>query len=112
MNGDNLGTGRNRKVFVVGNRRLIETQNIFDDEGEHQLIMLARCASCSRVLHNVSEIAALCSVCDGELCSGCVLECCICGQAVCNAHAQQLTNTKVCCRCRHNFFRRLAEAMS
>ena len=112
MSGSRSATGRDRKIFVVGSKTLIETQQIYDDEGDHQLIILARCASCSGVLHNVQEIAALCSVCDGELCRACVKQCCICSQALCSQHAQQLSDTKVCCAGRHGFFRRLSEALS
>jgi len=99
MNGNNRFNGQETidKQFRVRTsrrpdrfRHVIETRITEDLEGKTELISLERCAGCSKIIHNITEADALCSVCLEPLCGGCSkIRCAIatCKKSICPGHA-------------------------
>lgn len=104
----------NRKEFWVRDssepnttRKVIETVTRESYEGQSQSITIITCKSCSRVLHTVEEIRALCGVCKEPLCEKDAENICpVCGRSVCREDTSRTLNGKAVC-VTHGFWQRL-----
>ncbi len=105
----NLLEERKRKQFWVGLKKIIETQTIENETSQDQFILLTKCTTCSRVLQKIEDVAALCSLCDGELCEKHSTECFICGRIICRPHSTQVRG-EFCCH-DHWLFQKVQRAL-
>jgi hypothetical protein len=104
----------NRKEFWIRDssepntaRKVIETVTRESYEGQGQFITIITCKSCSRVLHTIEEVKALCGVCKEPLCEDHAKRICsICGRSVCiDDSSRTFSGNFVCIT--HGFWERL-----
>ena len=96
---------RNKKQWWVEDKKVSETETIEDETGKKEFIILSKCATCSRVIHKVEDIAALCGICDGKLCSNHATECFICKKLICGDDSKHFQGNLVCRT--HSLFQKL-----
>lgn len=100
MNGDSLTKRKTFRVRLAGSqeaRTVIRTGQRQDMSGEEEVIELVACP-CGKVIHDIREAAAFCTVGSEPLCFECSLpRCHHCKKAVCVDHRTLTLTGKTAC---------------